>query len=747
VACTVDRCDEVRGCVFEPDDALCPGTGCGYAVCDPQGGCTADAARCDCVALQLAGHERVSAPDAAALSGGSGQSRTFELWVRLDEPEDRGWGAPLLTKVNGETSGDWALTALGDDLWFRYFRSGSTTPLVYTVADAVPAGTWTHVAVVLDRGARRTRVLVNGAAALDEPSTYDMADSTAPLYVGATPKLWPGRFVGALDEVRVWTTARTGAAIAADFDRPLAGAETGLAAYWPFADAIDRTRVDTVGPTGGALTFAAGAEKPASSVSVLDGGACELAQRSPLLIHTYMYIDAGSQGVVANIEVANPQATPVDLGSYELVLESLPLGRRALPLRDVMLPPGGKWYVTLIGGAELSTLVPSGELAFSAQQAATMPLGIGDALLLTTAAGLVVDSFGSRTNGTQWLTDPNGDGTRFAVRRCDVLAGDRDPDDAFLLGAEWGDESTTTYAANFCGSCGQTICPPSDEYAGICGLGFECWNARQQILDRRWYSSYGLMIFVPPSEYEPHGIRFAEGYYIDQFEATTDAFIQFMNETNGNDCAYGGVTYPCLDVAHPNATVMWDGSRWTARSVCQLIPSGTVNNSCAVSPVASATWAGGRAFCAWIGARLCSDSEWTRAAAGPEGRTYPWGDGPSPGVEAGRGLANCRESHCADGWSAVALPLSCAPGVSAVGAFHMAGNVWEWVEDDWHFSPVDNPADGTPWVSEPRGASRCVRGGGFDSYASQVGASVRAMEPIVPTSGRPVGVRCCRDAD
>jgi formylglycine-generating enzyme required for sulfatase activity len=39
----------------------------------------------------------------------------------------------------------------------------------------------------------------------------------------------------------------------------------------------------------------------------------------------------------------------------------------------------------------------------------------------------------------------------------------------------------------------------------------------------------------------------------------------------------------------------------------------------------------------------------------------------------------------------------------------MHGNVWEWVEDQWHSAR----ADGWAWVDKLRGSDRGVRGGGW----------------------------------
>jgi formylglycine-generating enzyme required for sulfatase activity len=56
---------------------------------------------------------------------------------------------------------------------------------------------------------------------------------------------------------------------------------------------------------------------------------------------------------------------------------------------------------------------------------------------------------------------------------------------------------------------------------------------------------------------------------------------------------------------------------------------------------------------------------------------------------------------------------------NAWGLYDMHGNVWEWVEDDWHGSYNGAPDDERAWIDSPRGSNRVIRGGswGFDARA------------------------------
>ncbi len=47
------------------------------------------------------------------------------------------------------------------------------------------------------------------------------------------------------------------------------------------------------------------------------------------------------------------------------------------------------------------------------------------------------------------------------------------------------------------------------------------------------------------------------------------------------------------------------------------------------------------------------------------------------------------------------------------GLYDMHGNVWEWVEDDWHEDSTGAPTDGSAWIDSPRGSDRVLRGGSW----------------------------------
>ena len=48
-----------------------------------------------------------------------------------------------------------------------------------------------------------------------------------------------------------------------------------------------------------------------------------------------------------------------------------------------------------------------------------------------------------------------------------------------------------------------------------------------------------------------------------------------------------------------------------------------------------------------------------------------------------------------------------------LGLYDMNGNVWEWVEDQWHDNYKGAPLDGSAWVDRESGANRVYRGGSW----------------------------------
>jgi hypothetical protein len=117
-----------------------------------------------------------------------------------------------------------------------------------------PAGTWFHVAYSYDGTTHQ--LYVNGVLADSETVPSDDRTPTS-VWLGTTDGS-SNMFKGQMDEVRVWTTTRTAAEIAADMRHSPAGPQLGLVAYWTFDDAINGGRSIDFSGSGNDLTLGDG---------------------------------------------------------------------------------------------------------------------------------------------------------------------------------------------------------------------------------------------------------------------------------------------------------------------------------------------------------------------------------------------------------------------------------------------------------------------------------------------------------
>ncbi len=152
-------------------------------------------------------------------------------------------------------------------------------------------------------------------------------------------------------------------------------------------------------------------------------------------------------------------------------------------------------------------------------------------------------------------------------------------------------------------------------------------------------------------------------------------------------------------------------------------------------PVTGVNWFAAKEYCEWRNARLPSEAEWEKAARGPDGFEYPWGN------EWDAKITNTGDDGA---WDEGMAPVGAyAKNKSPYGAFDMSGNVWEWVAD-WYA-----PYEGSSYTTEAFGKSnRVIRGGGggVGHYAISYffrGATRQFAEPEMESED--VGFRCVSD--
>lgn len=175
-------------------------------------------------------------------------------------------------------------------------------------------------------------------------------------------------------------------------------------------------------------------------------------------------------------------------------------------------------------------------------------------------------------------------------------------------------------------------------------------------------------------------------------------------------------------------------------------------------PVSGVSWDDARGYCAWRGKRLSTEAEYEKAVRGTDGRRFAWGDEP-PSHERtvfGSGRPEDVGTH--------------PDGRGPYGHDDLAGNVWEWIEDEYDPYAYRRPgaSEGRPGTCEeilaaqrelrrdhkqgftgsnpiPEECEHAIRGGAYNYDAFGLRATNRVHHPAryrIPM----LGVRCAKSA-
>ena len=153
-------------------------------------------------------------------------------------------------------------------------------------------------------------------------------------------------------------------------------------------------------------------------------------------------------------------------------------------------------------------------------------------------------------------------------------------------------------------------------------------------------------------------------------------------------------------------------------------------SSCDRCPATLVSWYEAQAYCQSLNRRLPSEAEWEKARRGPA---------ENPGASDPQETAR------------TSLPIKAgafavdSPPANGFGIHHLAGNVWEWV-NDWHdesyyrTSPAENP------LGPLKGLRKSVRGGSWynNVWYTQPGMRFQ-LAPHVKLNS--LGFRCARSAN
>ncbi len=217
-----------------------------------------------------------------------------------------------------------------------------------------------------------------------------------------------------------------------------------------------------------------------------------------------------------------------------------------------------------------------------------------------------------------------------------------------------------------------------------------------------------------PAEQPIHEVSL-DAFYLDVHEVTNAQFKSFVD-------ANPQWSKPNVDPTMVNDDYLKD---WTDDD----FPAGEDDR-----PVTFVSWYAATAYARWAGKRLPTEAEWEKAARGPEGNRFAWGDTWDPT------LANvCRQvGHAAD---------VCGYESNAYGLCDMTGNVMEWCADRYDETYYARSPERNPQGPD-EGDSRVLRGGAWNYCADRSSNAYRffLVQPILNRACTDfIGFRCAMD--
>lgn len=162
-------------------------------------------------------------------------SQTIEMWLKPTAMGAR--SNPFHKNYSNEGS----ITFEPDGILSYYYGIGGPYETLHSSV-ALSLDTWTHIAIVRNLDNMTLTWYINGQASGTTPALYAAAEtSTDPVLLANG---YTSEFVGSIDEVRVWNTARSANEIVGNMNRALVSSESGLVAVWSLDEGNGSTAYD-----------------------------------------------------------------------------------------------------------------------------------------------------------------------------------------------------------------------------------------------------------------------------------------------------------------------------------------------------------------------------------------------------------------------------------------------------------------------------------------------------------------------
>jgi formylglycine-generating enzyme required for sulfatase activity len=157
-------------------------------------------------------------------------------------------------------------------------------------------------------------------------------------------------------------------------------------------------------------------------------------------------------------------------------------------------------------------------------------------------------------------------------------------------------------------------------------------------------------------------------------------------------------------------------------------------------PVINVSWQDTQAYVTWLSQetgrayRLPAEAEWGYACRAGTTTQYSFGDWITP-----------RDANYGDSRLDRTSEVGTYPA-NPWGLHDMHGNVWDWVQDDWHENYQGAPTDGSAWKDSLAGGNPrfCVLRGGSWVYFARVCRSARRFRNNAGFRGNVIGFRVAR---